>query len=72
MESKALPEGKYLDIDNGLRLHYHEQGEGLPVIFIHGSGQGASGFSNFCQNENVNSSNKVASFKKDPSGMTTV
>ena len=50
MESKALPEGKYLDIDNGLRLHYHEQGEGLPVIFIHGSGQGASGFSNFCQN----------------------
>jgi 4,5:9,10-diseco-3-hydroxy-5,9,17-trioxoandrosta-1(10),2-diene-4-oate hydrolase len=42
-----IPEGKYVDIDGGLKLHYHEGGRGEPVIFLHGSGPGASGYSNF-------------------------
>ena len=47
----AIPEGKYLDIGDisGLpqRIPYHEQGEGEVVIFLHGAGGGASGYSNF-------------------------
>ncbi len=47
----SIPEGKYLDIGEvaGLpqRIHYHEQGAGEAVIFLHGAGGGASGYSNF-------------------------
>lgn len=43
----AVPEGKYVDIGDGLRMHYHEAGQGFPVVFMHGSGPGASGYSNF-------------------------
>ena len=50
MTEKAVPEGKYADIGDGLRVHYHEQGDGMPVVFLHGSGPGASGWSNFKQN----------------------
>jgi 2-hydroxy-6-oxonona-2,4-dienedioate hydrolase len=32
------------------RLHYHEVGEGHPVVLLHGSGPGASGWSNFRPN----------------------
>jgi 4,5:9,10-diseco-3-hydroxy-5,9,17-trioxoandrosta-1(10),2-diene-4-oate hydrolase len=42
-----IPEGKYLRLSSGLDIHYHEAGSGAPVVFIHGSGPGASGFSNF-------------------------
>jgi 2-hydroxy-6-oxonona-2,4-dienedioate hydrolase len=35
------------------RLHYHEAGEGHPVIMLHGSGPGASGWSNFSANFDV-------------------
>lgn len=47
MSTAAVPEGKYADVGDGLRVHYQELGEGFPVVFIHGSGPGASGFSNF-------------------------
>lgn len=51
MHNTPIPEGKYLDIGEvaGLpqRIHYHEQGEGQAVIFLHGAGGGASGYSNF-------------------------
>ena len=51
MQTTPIPEGKYLDIGDisGLpqRVHYHEQGEGEVVIFLHGAGGGASGYSNF-------------------------
>lgn len=47
MTVKAVPEGKYADIGDGLRIHYQDLGQGLPVVFVHGSGPGASGFSNF-------------------------
>lgn len=50
MSERAVPEAKYADIGDSLRIHYHEAGEGLPVIFLHGSGPGASGYSNFKQN----------------------
>ncbi|WP_374348654.1 alpha/beta fold hydrolase [Phenylobacterium sp.] len=32
------------------KLHYNEAGQGHPVIFLHGTGPGASGWSNFSQN----------------------
>jgi 2-hydroxy-6-oxonona-2,4-dienedioate hydrolase len=32
------------------KLHYNEAGEGYPVILLHGTGPGASGWSNFNQN----------------------
>jgi len=45
----AVPEGKYVDVGNGVTLHYHQAGAGEQgsVLFIHGSGPGASGWSNF-------------------------
>jgi 4,5:9,10-diseco-3-hydroxy-5,9,17-trioxoandrosta-1(10),2-diene-4-oate hydrolase len=45
--SPAVPIGSFVDIGDGLRIHYHEAGSGLPVVFVHGSGPGASGYSNF-------------------------
>jgi len=47
---KAIPEGKFADIGGGLRIHYHEEGEGEAVLFLHGSGPRASGYSNFQRN----------------------
>ena len=51
MSTFSIPEGKYVDIGNvaghAQRVHYHEQGSGDPVIFLHGAGAGASGYSNF-------------------------
>ncbi len=48
----AVPEAKYVDIGDGLKVHYHEAGDpNAPVVlFLHGSGPGASGWSNFKQN----------------------
>jgi len=45
--SASIPEGRYADVGDGLRVHYHDVGSGLPVVFVHGSGPGASGYSNF-------------------------
>ncbi len=42
-----IPEGKYAVTDGGLSIHYHEAGSGEPIVFLHGSGPGASGYSNF-------------------------
>ncbi|MCP1618068.1 4,5:9,10-diseco-3-hydroxy-5,9,17-trioxoandrosta-1(10),2-diene-4-oate hydrolase [Pseudomonas sp. SLBN-26] len=46
----ALPQGRFATLPDGLRLHYLDVGKGEPVVFIHGSGPGASGHSNFKQN----------------------
>ena len=46
----AVPEGKYIDIGDHLQMHYHEAGRGTPLVFLHGSGPGASGWSNFKKN----------------------
>jgi 4,5:9,10-diseco-3-hydroxy-5,9,17-trioxoandrosta-1(10),2-diene-4-oate hydrolase len=45
--SGVLPEGCYADCDNGYRMHYIDQGSGPVVVWLHGSGPGASGHSNF-------------------------
>lgn len=37
-------------VSNGIRIHYNEAGTGDPVIFLHGSGPGASSWSNFARN----------------------
>ena len=50
MTQPAVPEGKYVDVGDGLRIHYHEAGSGPAVLFLHGSGPGASGWSNFRRN----------------------
>lgn len=42
--------GFFAEVGRGWRLHYHRIGEGPPVLFLHGSGPGASGWSNFRQN----------------------
>jgi 4,5:9,10-diseco-3-hydroxy-5,9,17-trioxoandrosta-1(10),2-diene-4-oate hydrolase len=42
-----LPEGNYADCANGYRIHYLGEGDGDGVVFLHGSGPGASGYSNF-------------------------
>jgi 4,5:9,10-diseco-3-hydroxy-5,9,17-trioxoandrosta-1(10),2-diene-4-oate hydrolase len=47
MSAQAVPEGTYAEIGDGLRVHYHEAGTGPAVVFLHGSGPGASGWSNF-------------------------
>ncbi len=46
------PEGKYVEVHNGLRLHYHEAGDehAETVILLHGGGPGASAWSNFGRN----------------------
>ena len=42
-----LPEARYADCANGYRIHYLDEGQGDAVVFLHGSGPGASGYSNF-------------------------
>lgn len=44
---------RFIEIGDGLSLHYAECGEGPAVIFVHGSGPGASGHSNFADNMRV-------------------
>ena len=41
------PEGQYAELSNGRKIHYLDYGEGPAVVFLHGSGAGASGHSNF-------------------------
>ncbi len=45
-----LPEGHYVKLENGQTIHYLDQGAGPVVVFLHGSGSGASGHSNFKAN----------------------
>ena len=44
------PFGTRRKLPGGFELHYLESGSGLPVVFLHGSGPGASAYSNFKQN----------------------
>jgi 4,5:9,10-diseco-3-hydroxy-5,9,17-trioxoandrosta-1(10),2-diene-4-oate hydrolase len=47
MMNASIPEARYAELAHGVRIHYHDVGTGYPVVFLHGSGPGASGFSNF-------------------------
>jgi len=44
---KPVPEGRYAQLPNGRRIHYLDQGSGPVGVFLHGSGNGACGHSNF-------------------------
>jgi 4,5:9,10-diseco-3-hydroxy-5,9,17-trioxoandrosta-1(10),2-diene-4-oate hydrolase len=47
-----MTEGKYVQVREDLRLHYHEAGveHEKTVVFLHGGGPGASAWSNFGRN----------------------
>ena len=49
MVVEAVPEGKYAEVGGGITMHYHDAGGGDRgvILFLHGSGPGASGWSNF-------------------------
>ncbi|MDB5582378.1 MAG: 3-oxoacyl-ACP reductase [Bradyrhizobium sp.] len=50
-EPSPIPVGKFFETRAGHRLHYHEAGTPTPgrptVLMLHGSGPGASGYTNF-------------------------
>ncbi|EKT4465617.1 alpha/beta fold hydrolase [Pseudomonas putida] len=46
----AAAQGHKVRLPGGLQLHYQDVGSGEAVVFIHGSGPGASGHSNFKHN----------------------
>lgn len=50
-EPSPIPVGKFFDTSDGHRLHYHEAGvaraDRPTILMLHGSGPGASGYSNF-------------------------
>ena len=45
----VVPEGKYAEVGGGVTIHFPDDGEAKngAVLFLHGSGPGASGYSNF-------------------------
>jgi 4,5:9,10-diseco-3-hydroxy-5,9,17-trioxoandrosta-1(10),2-diene-4-oate hydrolase len=47
---RTPPFGRLVKLPSGYELHLRETGEGPPVVFIHGSGPGASAASNFKKN----------------------
>lgn len=52
MSAKSpIPVGKFLQLSSGHKIHYHEQGapsaDRPTILCLHGSGPGASGYSNF-------------------------
>lgn len=53
LDAAAAPEGKSVALPNGWSLYCHVLGEGPPLVFLHGSGPGASGWSNFGLNAQV-------------------
>ncbi|MCB9666164.1 MAG: alpha/beta fold hydrolase [Alphaproteobacteria bacterium] len=53
ISEEALPTGRYVQAGD-VRLHLHDVGQGdRVVVFLHGSGPGASGWSNFDANARV-------------------
>ncbi|HEY4549642.1 MAG TPA: alpha/beta fold hydrolase, partial [Bacillus sp. (in: firmicutes)] len=41
-----MDNSKYIDV-NGISTHYHESGQGEPVLLIHGSGPGVTAWANW-------------------------
>lgn len=50
MQLKWNKEEHYADLENGLRMHYCARGQGFPVVFLHGGGQGSGGWTNWKAN----------------------
>ncbi|KAB2968808.1 alpha/beta fold hydrolase [Zoogloea sp.] len=47
LQDLPLPLDRYAELPDGMRLHYLDSGQGPVVVWLHGSGPGASGYSNF-------------------------
>lgn len=47
LQDLPLPLDRYAELPDGMRLHYLDSGTGPVVVWLHGSGPGASGHSNF-------------------------
>ncbi|MFC5512663.1 alpha/beta fold hydrolase [Massilia jejuensis] len=47
MTTNPNPEIGKTVVANGVKTNYHEQGEGAPVLLIHGSGPGVTGWANW-------------------------
>lgn len=45
----GIPESRFVDVE-GVRIHYHDLGDGPAVLLLHGGGPGASGWGNFSRN----------------------
>ena len=41
---------RFVEVEPGKSLHYHDVGEGFPVVCLHGGGPGASGWANYSRN----------------------
>lgn len=50
LQDLPLPLDRMAELPDGMRLHYLDSGEGPVVVWLHGSGPGASGYSNFKTN----------------------
>ncbi len=48
-QTSEVPVSQYRTV-NGIRLHYREAGNGFPLVLLHGSGPGATGWSNYSRN----------------------
>jgi 4,5:9,10-diseco-3-hydroxy-5,9,17-trioxoandrosta-1(10),2-diene-4-oate hydrolase len=47
------PYGHVVKLHHGYEMHYLDEGHGPPLVFVHGSGPGVSGYSNFFPNYRV-------------------
>ena len=45
-----IPQGSYLEVENDFKFHFYDEGDGDVVVLLHGSGTGASGYTNFKNN----------------------
>ena len=45
-----IPQGSYIEVEDGFKFHYYDEGSGDVVVLLHGSGTGASGHTNFKNN----------------------
>ncbi len=50
LQDLPLPLDRMAELPDGMRLHYLDSGQGPVVVWLHGSGPGASGHSNFKTN----------------------
>jgi len=50
MNLPVKPESQYITLNSGIKIHYTTMGSGSPVMFLQGSGPGASGWLNFRYN----------------------
>ncbi len=50
IKSSDTPAGRDIRLKDGQTVHMVDEGEGRAIVFLHGAGPGASGWSNFRQN----------------------